>query len=116
MTANCANYANVAALPLVIGQLPLKNELAGTGLTKLVWAGCGRNGQDGGEAPAMRVGPMVLPLILSVTFVSRRKEQDECLDGFVPRNDAKRAWGRSPEKLETHSPNKNRADRSVSPI
>ena len=72
MTANCANYANVAALPLVIGHLPLKNELAGTGMAKLVRAGRGRNGQDGGEAPAMRVGPMVLPLIL--WFVSHQGE------------------------------------------
>ena len=46
----------------------------------------------GGEAPAMCVSPMVLPLILSVTFVSRRKEQDEVLDGFVPRNDAMRLF------------------------
>ena len=45
----------------------------------------------GGEAPAMCVGPMVLPLIL--WFVSHQGEMNRYLDGFVPRHDAKREWG-----------------------
>ena len=44
-------------------------------MTKLVREGCGRNGQDGGEALAMCVGPMVLPLIL--WFVSHQGEMNK---------------------------------------
>ena len=57
------------------------------GMTKRVWDGCVGNGQDGGAAPALCVGPMVLPLIL--WFVSHQGEMNKCLDGFVPRHDAK---------------------------
>ena len=71
-------------------------------MAKLVRAGRVGNGQDGGEALAMCVGPMVLPLIL--WFVSHQGEMNKtgvwmasflamtlrvcsleafCLDGFV---------------------------------
>ena len=47
---------------------------------------------------------------------TKSKEQDECLDGFVLRHDAKRPWWQSPEKFVTYSPNKKRTDRMVSPL
>ena len=84
MTANCANFANVAALPLVVGHLMRKENwlererrnLSGQGARGMVWM-----------ASFLAMTRCVCSLVAS------------CLVCFVvpPRNDAKRAWGRSPE-------------------